>query len=324
MKLYSIVILFLFNEVSYISTSDGDRSPYYQKCVKKCLAETCKTDGYYFKNSAQLNFWSKLLWNCRDECRYNCMWRTVQSFQERGYLIPKFHGKWPFVRVYGVQEPGSVLASLLNLAAHIYMYTEIMRRFTIKGTPLVLFWHIFVAVCINAWIWSTIFHTRDTQFTEFMDYACALSMVMGLFVAAVVRAFHRQRKLVSVILVASLLFYATHVQYLYRGIVNYDYNMMVNLAFGVAGSLVWLCWAGVQMLAGRRHAWRMGAFTVASGATLALELMDFPPLFTAWDAHALWHLATAPLPLLFYRFVIDDLYYLQSTKHSDKTNLKLT
>ncbi|VVC98601.1 unnamed protein product [Leptidea sinapis] len=77
----------------------------------------------------QQDIWSKiLLWNCRDECRYHCMWRTVQGFLERGYTIPKFHGKWPFKRILGVQEPASTLASLLNLAAHVYMFTEMKRQ----------------------------------------------------------------------------------------------------------------------------------------------------------------------------------------------------
>lgn len=47
---------------------------------------------------------------------------------------------------------------------------------------------IILQVCMNAWVWSTFFHTRDKPFTEFMDYACALSMVMALFVAAIVRS----------------------------------------------------------------------------------------------------------------------------------------
>ena len=34
-----------------------------------------------------------------------------------------------------------------------------------------------------------------------------------------------------------------------------------------------------------------------------LELMDFPPLLWAVDAHALWHLSTIPIPLLWYRYV---------------------
>lgn len=52
-------------------------------------------DSSLFESSVvhDLDVWTKLLWNCKDDCRYKCMWRTVQGFQERGYKIPKFHGK---------------------------------------------------------------------------------------------------------------------------------------------------------------------------------------------------------------------------------------
>ncbi|XP_052756437.1 post-GPI attachment to proteins factor 3 isoform X2 [Galleria mellonella] len=300
----SILLLFIFTaKFPIILASDGDRSPFYQNCLKSCLKENCTGDGHSFTSAAlkQQDFWCRLLkWSCREECQYNCMWKTVNGFQERGYSIPKFHGKWPFVRLWGVQEPASAFASLLNLASHIYMHNEIAKRFSVKNTPLVLFWHGFAMVCMNAWTWSTIFHTRDTPFTEFMDYACALSMVMSLFVAAIVRVFHRRKKFAMAILALPILYYVEHVRYLYSGRIDYDYNMMVNIFFGVLGSATWVCWAGGQLAAGRRHAWRVAAFTALSGAALALELLDFAPR-RAWDAHALWHLATAPLPLLFYR-----------------------
>ncbi|CAG5011191.1 unnamed protein product [Parnassius apollo] len=307
--------------------SEGDRSPFYQNCVKSCLKANCTDGGRSFTPSAakQLELSSQIfLWNCRDECRYHCMWRTVQGFQERGYQIPKFHGKWPFKRILGVQEPASAFSSLLNLAAHVYMHAEMTRQFPVDRTPIVLFWHFFAAVCMNAWIWSIIFHTRDNPFTEFMDYACALSMVMILFVAAIVRVFHKRRKTVAVILVLSVLYYVEHVRYLYSESVDYDYNMVVNIFFGVAGCGVWALWAGAQVAAGRSYAWRALAFVAGSGAALALELLDFPPHLHAWDAHALWHLATAPLVPLFYRFVIDDLKYTQKAQGSGKNDYKLT
>ena len=45
-------------------------------------------------------------WLCRGECASR---------------VPQFHGKWPFLRVLGLQEPASVLASGLNLAAALHM-----------------------------------------------------------------------------------------------------------------------------------------------------------------------------------------------------------
>lgn len=70
---------------------------------------------------------------------------------------------------------------------------------------------------------------------------------------------------------------------------------------GVLGSMMWLGVSWRQWAYGRRYAWRMLAFTLLSGAALSLELFDFPPKLHVFDAHALWHFSTAPLPLLFYR-----------------------
>ncbi|KPJ07369.1 Post-GPI attachment to proteins factor 3 [Papilio machaon] len=324
---YKCVVLILFNGVSYLSASDGDRSPFYQKCVKNCVKSDCTKDEKQFTPTAEKKLKTTnplFMWNCLAECRYNCMWRTVEGFQQRGYDVPKFHGKWPFKRIYGVQEPGSAFASLLNLAAHVFMHVEFTRKFSIDDDdPRVFFWHFFAAVCMNAWIWSLIFHTRDSPFTEFMDYGCALSMVMIMYIAAVIRVFSKRTKLTTSIVVLSALVYAQHLFYLYSARVDYHYNMMVNLFFGVCGSLIWLWWGAAQWLSGRRYAWRLLAFVLLSAVALSLELLDFPPYYHIWDAHALWHLATVPLPLLFYRFVIDDLQYTRRSQ-GPKEDLKLT
>ena len=42
-------------------------------------------------------------------------------------------------------------------------------------------------VCINAWFWSAVFHTKDTDWTEKLDYFCAFSMVLFSFYSACIR-----------------------------------------------------------------------------------------------------------------------------------------
>lgn len=37
-----------------------------------------------------------------------------------------------------------------------------------------------------------------------------------------------------------------------------------------------------------------------------LEILDFPPLLRALDAHALWHLATVPIAAMWYDWIIED------------------
>ena len=46
---------------------------------------------------------------------------------------------------------------------------------------------LFFKVCLNCWVWSTVFHARDTPFTEMMDYFSAFSTVLFSFYAMVIR-----------------------------------------------------------------------------------------------------------------------------------------
>jgi hypothetical protein len=42
---------------------------------------------------------------------------------------------------------------------------------TTGGSPFATLWICNAAVSINAWLWSTVFHARDTTATRTMDYA---------------------------------------------------------------------------------------------------------------------------------------------------------
>ncbi|KAI5630807.1 per1-like family domain-containing protein [Phthorimaea operculella] len=255
--------------------------------------------------------------------------------------MPNALKDWPFVRILGLQEPVSVLGSLLNLATNVYMYRKLIKdkRFTLQNSPMLYLWHIYSIVCINTWIWSTLFHVRDTLFTEFMDYAGALSHVVIHFIAAVVRLLYRKPRVAGLIILCTLFYFIDHCRYLYQGLmyqgrIDYAYNMVVNVITGMAAialfmlfSLGALCGAGGGGTKGqlaRRYVWRLVVFCKLTGATVLLELFDFPPYMRHFDAHALWHLSTAPLPLLFYGFIIEDLDYLLNARNIDtKTDTKL-
>ena len=53
--------------------------------------------------------------------------------------------QWPFARVFGMQEPASVLFSLLNAAAHLYSIVQFRRR-VIPLSPMYGVWHGFSLV----------------------------------------------------------------------------------------------------------------------------------------------------------------------------------
>jgi post-GPI attachment to proteins factor 3 len=98
------------------------------------------------------------------------MWRTVDWFKTKlGQDAPQFYGKWPFIRILGMQEPMSVLASLLNFMANFHMVRKMLRKMSSRSQFKSL-WVAFGFVSLNTWFWSAIFHSRDSKFTEKMDY----------------------------------------------------------------------------------------------------------------------------------------------------------
>jgi hypothetical protein len=48
------------------------------------------------------------------------MHQITDLYQKEGEPIRQYYGKWPFYRFLALQEPASVLFSILNLIAHYY------------------------------------------------------------------------------------------------------------------------------------------------------------------------------------------------------------
>ena len=94
------------------------------------------------------------------------MWDTVEnSYRKNKLPVQQFHGKWPFIRILGVQEPASAFFSISNLLPHVYMLRKIIRTIP-SDTITYRVWVGYALVSINTWIWSTVFHTRDWDLTE--------------------------------------------------------------------------------------------------------------------------------------------------------------
>ena len=76
-----------------------------------------------------------------------------------------------------MQEPAAAIFSLLNLLAHIQLLRRFLRKIHPEA-PMRNVWIMYGLVSINAWICSTIFHSRDVSLTEKLDYFSAFSIVV--------------------------------------------------------------------------------------------------------------------------------------------------
>ena len=304
-----LLCIFLINIV-YCFASIGDRSEKFKFCLTLCKQKNCSGVTFSRNQPKYLQF---LGWNCLEECKYECMWKTVQHFQEIGRKVPQFYGKWPFIRIAGMQEPASVVFSFLNGVSNVVGYYRYYYGFS-SATPMYYMMTIHLVVSINTWTWSTVFHWRDLPWTEKLDYFCATSLVMFNFYFLLFRLslliFSKYRSVINgASAVVLLCVYLAHILYLSLIKFDYGYNMVFNVVCGILYSGltigVYCCFKKTLP-----HFWKLFAIIILTSLFVNFELFDFSPIFWVIDSHSVWHFLTIPLPLLFYSFTKDDAQYL--------------
>ncbi|TGZ76071.1 hypothetical protein CRM22_000011 [Opisthorchis felineus] len=216
--------------------SSGDRSYVFFMCNRRCLSSLCNRS----ENGGPPD-WNKvhpvdmledtIRWNCPRECRYRCMWKTVEAFVSDGLPVPQFYGKWPFLRLLGIQEPASALFSGLNLLLQFRYLALLCLQFD-NRLPMFKYWIAQYLGSINAWLWSTIFHTCDVPFTEIMDYFSAVAFVMASIITLQRRVFPQHPLLNYALPFMVMGVFLRHVNYMIVHEFNYTYNMMFGVTFG--------------------------------------------------------------------------------------------
>ncbi|EPE04722.1 mn2+ homeostasis protein per1 [Ophiostoma piceae UAMH 11346] len=299
-----VVVLAL---VPVVSASVGDRLPEFRDCMEVCKQENCGVN----KPATPIPFHLRLLlWNCASECDQTCQ-RIISSHRITHNLgLVQFHGKWPFYRLWGIQEPASVAFSLGNLWAHVAGLRRLRRQ--VPASYSLRPWYVgFGTVGMASWTFSSIFHTRDFVLTERLDYfAAGASVLYGLYFT-VVRVFRLDRaaheSLRSVWTLACLCLYAAHVAFLTLVRWDYGYNMAANVLCGVLQNALW-SWFSYRTFVRTRRFWAVwpGIAVAWVMLTMSLELFDFPPAYSIFDAHSLWHLGTIGPTILWYNFLIKD------------------
>lgn len=307
-----------------VTASAGDRDPAFRACVRGCATvERC--EAWLPTPSLRL-----LGWSCVHECGYSCMWRLVDERAEAGQPTLQYHGKWPFRRLLGVQEPAAALLSALNGAAHAVGLWRCWPLAAEVGGLRGWLWRGLGLAAVNAWLWAAVFHCRDLYWTQCADYFSAMWLVCwGCFAASALllrlpeeeaevqaakaraggaapaTAALRLRTSVGPLALGGVLVagFGAHVRRMLRAF-DYGYNMRAGLAMGALHLLLYVAWwRGAR--ARRPHAWRVVALNGALSLSVGLEVLDFPPVLHTLDAHALWHAATAPLAHLLWRGFIE-------------------
>lgn len=74
-----------------------------QKCFPQCKfsSEGVSIEGPWYMQEPLYLRWKQ--WDCQSDCRYYCMLDREKEREASGNGPVKYHGKWPFKRVYGIQ-----------------------------------------------------------------------------------------------------------------------------------------------------------------------------------------------------------------------------
>lgn len=330
-----LLLLALGCLVGALDASAGDADPLYRTCVEECEqtgslgeisishcqfpeTDTPANSSWYVQEPLYLQ-WKQL--NCRSDCRYHCMMQREKERAALGLSPVKYHGKWPFKRIFVFQEPVSSILSAVNLMVH---FTGWLSFFLLVNYKLPLrpqtkrtyyeytgLWHIYGLLSMNAWFWSAIFHSRDFDLTEKLDYSSAVASLGYSLILSLLRTFNVKDEASRVMLAAPILaFVTTHILYLNFYQLDYGWNMKVCLVMGISQLLIWTIWAGISRHPSRFKLW---AVTFGTGLAVLLEVYDFPPYEGYIDAHAMWHAATIPLTYLWWSFIRADAEQRTST-----------
>jgi hypothetical protein len=269
------------------TASIGEHAISFQVCLTRCQP-SCTTLSPILR-------WFQ--WDCLADCKYSCMWEDVRFRQETGLPIVQYYGKWPFVRVLGMQELASVVFSLLNLLMHVIGWKQYMR--TVPSTyPLKKWVTGYTFVNINVWVWSSVFHSRDTPITEKLDYFGALLVSVYSCFLAQIRVVCPQvlvyQCLMLLPFLTGTLYYIGY--YMWRTL-NYELNMEIHVALSLLTITFWSYSAYVHRQA---HAKIMFICFILISMFVLLELGDF------------WHLSTATIVIFWYRFLTADALYCHS------------
>ncbi|EIM19452.1 Per1-like protein [Wallemia mellicola CBS 633.66] len=299
------MLLFLLGLISTALASIGDRQPKFIACVRNCLDSS--------KYTTNMSLWSEL-----DECRYQCMHQIVDQTKQNWVKEPihQYYGKWPFYRFMGIQEPFSTLFSLLNLLAHRYGLRDINHR--LGSHPNKRSYLLLSYINILAWVASTIFHIRDTTYTERLDYIFAGAAVFSGLNLACTRVFNFSFKKSATALFG---IYILHIiSLLSKSRIDYSWNMAIIVAAGMIHNIIWIYFSIKLYLESQHHS-HPAPFTpillvLLTTLALSLELTEFEPLFRSIDAHSLWHASTFPLAIHWYSWLIQDADWQRQSKTS--------
>lgn len=341
--------LFCFAITAFASPGDKldefrectDACEYQRRCAQSRISSTDFSSnvfrGIEFGETPVVLKWG-LFWDCVADCDYQCQQVITRERIAYGEEIFQFHGKWPFIRLLGMQELFSVIFSIGNFLPHYYGLKKLQNRLSklqhrgnvdLKPGVLLRNYMMVAMAGMFAWTASSVFHLRDLMITEKLDYFFAGGTVLSGFHAIFSRIarLDKHPRLARVFTWSVISIFALHILRLYVDW-SYTYNMRFNVFYGLLQYFLLLLLAyrnyttlkGQQKSKSKSHAGHVKLISqlcimpiilvVATASAMSLEIFDFFDYGWQIDAHALWHLCTIWPSWALYDFFIADFNFI--------------
>lgn len=352
-------MLLALSMVGNVAASLGDELPEFQKCLQYCIIISCEDSKEHseisrenynnlMKDRELVNMFDKppldlhllaLGWSCESNCDYQCQRLVTKDRIMDNKEIHQFHGKWPFIRVLGIQELFSTIFSIGNFIPNYWGFKLLSSHYRAESrkgnfeVATLYFTYALVGVAsMCAWFFSTIFHLKDTWDRERLDYFFAGLTVLTGFYAINVRFFHLykthnnlKRKLLALVCISM---YLGHVTKLLNDW-SYSYNMTANVVIGIIQNILWVTLSvsqfkkvrnpNISLLDNIQHKeinWTLTPILLVVSVIfgMSFELFDFPPVLGLIDAHAMWHFVTIWPTVFWYPYMVKDCEGLMALK----------
>lgn len=318
--LFFTVLISLQTSLTYGSWGDVDMT--YQKCLRYCNPVRCdgrERVGTPLEQAAaayEVPPPQVVPLPCVDLCKYGCIEETSKQRIQSGSGITKYYGHWPFIRYFGMEEPASVVFSVLNALPHMlhFLYFTLGSVSKPAESCYMKGWlaAYSVAACV-CWFSSAYYHAKKTEASTHQDLITALGFItFGVFMAVRrIRGTSATPPRMAMLATAMVGAWAARAHFMLQGKVSFNSHMMLSIGLVILTTTLWVGWIVHTLLfVSDKREGRAKYLCLLCQVWLilasALEVFDFPPIAGVYDAHALWHAATIPLGFLWYRFWEED------------------
>jgi hypothetical protein len=275
---------------------------------------TCLLNNYYEvkSNIFDMIFGRKRIDKLVTHCHYRCS-------LELGIKNLKINGRYPFRPILNCTEFLSSLFSFFNFLSHALCYRLYIWDVI---SDLVLGKMYSTQFLINqlCWISSTLFHINDSIITRHMDYFMAFIVLAYTAYLNALRIFllHHPRNGRFALFCTCLRIIGIPLCVLYSGymtFINFNY-FLSKLICGGLFTFIISSWMYLYCCLSRhgysKHILFYSLLLLIGGT---IEIIDVPPIGYMLDSHAIWHLITALITPLYYRFLREDLSYEKTVRN---------